>query len=506
MRLSLSMIVKDEERFLPGCLESVKGLVDEMVIADTGSTDSTKEIALSFGARVIDFSWRNDFSAARNESLRYTTGDWILYLDADERIDSSYHALIREIISSGKTDAVLLNLKSKIGTREDAQYHLVAYPRLFRKMKGVRFTGQVHEQVTPSLVQVSARIVPSDMIIDHLGYAQDDDVILEKARRNRALLLSQVEKRQNYGYALYQLGQTEIILGNIDAGLLRLEEALAAGDMGDSVVASIHSIIAENMMKKGDLDAALLACDRSLASAPNQSFAHLLKGDVLAKIGKHSESVKEYSVALKAYESGLLKGKAHTAIEPVFDTYVLYAKIGNAALLAGDDETALTYLGKAARQKRTPQNLIKLVQILVSKGMVDEAVKTADDFREFRDEDWYLRFISSVLMDKGDYGEASRLLGRVSSHDVVSLSSLANCRMKTGDFAGAESAFLQAVESGYDDEKGLELLGLVQFKLLKFREAAGTLSRVVEVNPSNARAVKFLQAARAQIGPAAIAG
>ena len=102
MRLSLSMIVKNEERFLPGCLESVKALVDEMVIADTGSTDGTKEIAISFGAKVIDYPWRNDFSAARNESLRHATGDWILYLDADERIDASYHAFIRKIISSRK--------------------------------------------------------------------------------------------------------------------------------------------------------------------------------------------------------------------------------------------------------------------------------------------------------------------------------------------------------------------------------------------------------------------
>ncbi len=505
MRLSLSMIVKNEERFLPGCLESVKALVDEMVIADTGSTDGTKEIAISFGAKVIDYPWRNDFSAARNESLRHATGDWILYLDADERIDASYHALIRKIISSRKADAYLLNLKSKIGTREDAQYHLVAYPRLFRKMKDVFFTGQVHEQVTPSLLKASARIIPSDVIIDHLGYAQDDDVILEKARRNRVLLLSQVEKRENYGYALYQLGQTEIVLGNIDAGLLRLEEALAAGGIGDSVVASIHGIIAENLMKRGNYDAAILACDRSLASAPTQSFAHILKGDVLAKLGNHSDSVKEYTSALKEYESGILEGKAHTAVEPVFDKYVLYARIANAALLAGDEGTAVTYFGKAARQKRTPHNVTRYVELLVKKGMLDEAAKSADEFSEFKEEDWYLRLMSSVFMEKGDYDQASRFLGCVSSHDAVSLGSLAKCRMKGEDFTGAEYAFLQAVELGYDDENGLELLGLVQFKLLKFTEAADTLARVVKANPSNARAAKFLQAARSQVVSSALA-
>ena len=244
MKLSLSMIVKNEERFLPGCLESVKGLVDEIVIADTGSTDATRDIALGFGAKIVDFAWCNDFSAARNESLKHTAGDWVLYLDADERIEPQHHAAIRKLISSGKADAVLLTLKSKMGTREDAQYHLVAYPRLFRKMKGVRFTGEVHEQVTPSLTEAGARIVPSDVTIEHLGYAQDDDVILEKARRNRTLLLSQIEKSQNYGYALYQLGQTAIVLGNVKAGLGHMEEALAAACSSGSVVGSTHGLTA----------------------------------------------------------------------------------------------------------------------------------------------------------------------------------------------------------------------------------------------------------------------
>lgn len=73
--LSLSMIVKNEEKFLPDCLESVKGLVDEIVIVDTGSTDTTKEIAARYGARIFDFEWIGDFSAARNYSLGQCTGD-----------------------------------------------------------------------------------------------------------------------------------------------------------------------------------------------------------------------------------------------------------------------------------------------------------------------------------------------------------------------------------------------------------------------------------------------
>ncbi len=500
MKLSLSMIVKNEARFLPGCLESVKDLVDEIVIVDTGSTDNTKEIAESFGAHIFDFQWCEDFSAARNESLRNATGDWILYLDADERIAISYHEKIRKMISSGKADAFLLNLKSKIGTKDDSQYHLVAYPRLFRKLKGVRFTGKVHEQITTSLNEVHARVIHSDVIVDHLGYAQDEDVIREKARRNHRLLLAQVEKRQNYGYALYQLGQTEMVLGDIEEGLAHLREALAAGGFGKSVEASIYGIIAENEFKKGNEDAALAACEMSLAAAPQQAFAHMLRGEIYIKLGRYNESLRAYQDALRQYESGISKGKTDAAIEPIFDIDVLYTKIGRAAALAREVEAADLYLGKAARLKRTAPRVAAYFEFLLRQKMHKEAIEVAEEFRDFENEDWFLRLFSSALIDTGRFAEASRLLDKITDHDAVSLSSLANCRMKTGDLEGCESAFKAAVDLGYRAPQGLELFGLVQFKLLKFREALDTLSMTLEMDPTNARVLKFIRAAKDQLG------
>lgn len=329
MKLSLSMIVKNEERFLPGCLESVAGLVDEIVIVDTGSTDGTINIAQSHDAKIFHFPWCNDFSAARNESLKNVTGEWVLYLDADERIDKAFHGTVRKLISSGKADAYLLNLKSKIGTNAESQYHLVSYPRLFKKLKGLAFVGKVHEQITTSLCALRARIVPTDVIIDHLGYAQNDDVIREKARRNYDLLLAQIERRDNYGYALYQLGQTEIVLGEIEHGLQHLNDALAAGGFGKSVSASIYAIIAENKFKQGHTEEALAACGKSLEYAQQQTFAHLMKAEIYLKNGEYSKSEAAYLKAVEQYRTSVLKGKVATAIEPVFDAYVLYSKVGS---------------------------------------------------------------------------------------------------------------------------------------------------------------------------------
>src|SRR3972149_2146143 len=96
--LSLCMIVKNEEKFLPACLESVKGHVDEIIIVDTGSTDRTVEIAESYNAKIYHHPWKNSFSKARNYSLKYATCDWILILDADEEIVKKDAHKLRKVI------------------------------------------------------------------------------------------------------------------------------------------------------------------------------------------------------------------------------------------------------------------------------------------------------------------------------------------------------------------------------------------------------------------------
>ncbi len=98
--VSLCMIVKNEEDNLPRCLESIKDIVDEIIIVDTGSTDKTVEIAKSYGAKVYYLKWNNNFSEARNESLKYATKDWILILDGDDELRAQYKENFKVLLNS----------------------------------------------------------------------------------------------------------------------------------------------------------------------------------------------------------------------------------------------------------------------------------------------------------------------------------------------------------------------------------------------------------------------
>ena len=111
-KISLCMIVKNEEAYLEECLTSVKDLVSEIIIVDTGSTDKTKEIAKKFGAKIIDFTWIDDFAAARNASIKQATGDWILVLDADEVIAKKDFETIKTLIADKETMGYFLEQRN----------------------------------------------------------------------------------------------------------------------------------------------------------------------------------------------------------------------------------------------------------------------------------------------------------------------------------------------------------------------------------------------------------
>ncbi len=190
--LSLCMIVKNEAQHLAKCLMSVKPVVDEMIVVDTGSCDRTRDIATAFGAKVFEFPWTNDFSAARNASLARASGDWILVLDADEVISPRDHAeLTRLIAAAGPPVSHSFVTRNyipqihKIGwTANDGTYLEEAGAgwfgsskvRLFPRDGRIQFMNPVHELVEPSLDKAGIRIRECSIPIHHYGKLDQEKV------------------------------------------------------------------------------------------------------------------------------------------------------------------------------------------------------------------------------------------------------------------------------------------------------------------------------------------
>ncbi|MEG0086179.1 MAG: glycosyltransferase family 2 protein [Niameybacter sp.] len=203
--LSACLIAKNEENLIANCLESIKDIVQEIIVVDTGSTDRTLEIARSYGAKVTQIEWENDFSKARNLSLELATQDWILVLDCDETLSKEDGKKLKNLFSQQiPYEGFHIHLNNYIGGRTISS---VLVLRLFKNRKAFRFKGKIHEQVGPTIVALyGIESVPYiDLAINHYGYDPTYSSQSLKSDRNLNLLL-QYTPEQKDGYYYYVLG------------------------------------------------------------------------------------------------------------------------------------------------------------------------------------------------------------------------------------------------------------------------------------------------------------
>jgi glycosyltransferase involved in cell wall biosynthesis len=218
MKISLCMIVKNEEKNLRRCLQSVMNAVDEIIIVDTGSTDKTCEIARQFGALVEHFEWNGSFSDARNQSLAKARGEWILFLDADEELAPESTAVLHRLVEDSSISGYSLRIENYVGDAGAAELYPDLVFRLFRNRPEHRFQGAIHEQIACVIRQHDPEAkfgLAEDFIIRHYGYLTQQ--ITEKDKKSRNLRMLEAEFRKNpddkllryhYGVELYGLGNS----------------------------------------------------------------------------------------------------------------------------------------------------------------------------------------------------------------------------------------------------------------------------------------------------------
>ncbi len=228
MRLSLCMIVRDEQEMLPRCLASVADTVDEIVIVDTGSTDATVEIARSFGARVLFHEWTGSFAQARNVSFDAAKGDWLLCLDADEVLVEEDAPLLRSLTGRIWREAFYLSETNYTGDLEDGTAVTHNALRVFRNRPEYRFEGRLHEQIAHCLPgYLPERIEASGVRIEHYGYLGAVRDSREKSRRNIELLRLQQAESPPTPFLHYNLGSEYAAADEPQAALTEFERAWA---------------------------------------------------------------------------------------------------------------------------------------------------------------------------------------------------------------------------------------------------------------------------------------
>lgn len=217
--LSLCMIVRDEEAHLPRCLASMAGVADEIVVVDTGSQDRTIEIARRYGAKVVEWAWQDDFAAARNVSLDHATGDWIIYLDADEELVAEDRAALREVLKDQAHEGFYLQELNFAGTRPSFDQLTNETCRLFRNRPSYRFTGRIHEQILPAILDSGGRVGRVPIHLRHYGYLDSDIGSKQKCERNLRIAEAEVKQSPKNPFAWYNLGMEYLRLRDFEKAL-----------------------------------------------------------------------------------------------------------------------------------------------------------------------------------------------------------------------------------------------------------------------------------------------
>ena len=227
--LSLSMIVRDEAAQIEDCLRSVQGFVDEMVVVDTGSTDNTPALAQAMGARVEQIEWPGDFAPARNQALQWVNGDWVLVLDADERLRPEAMAPLRALMA--QPDVLVINLLRHERGAVQSPYSNVS--RLFRRHPAIRWSRAYHSMVDDSVAELLQqeshwRIADcSEPALLHDGYRPELLAQGNKPERLRQAMEAELLERPGDPYACAKLGSLEVADGNLERGVALLRQGLA---------------------------------------------------------------------------------------------------------------------------------------------------------------------------------------------------------------------------------------------------------------------------------------
>jgi tetratricopeptide (TPR) repeat protein len=379
--LALSMIVRDAALSLPACLESLRGLVSEMIIADTGSTDDTVEVAMSFGGRVIPIPWTDNFSEARNRALAMVKSDWVLSLDADEQLDPATGACFPALLADPAFAAYQVTIRNYVFSLEDRIWDRTAKPndselpqartypayvehenvRLFRRTPEIYFVGRVHESVGSRVLESGGKLGHAPFCIHHFGLVADAEMRARKNHFYRRLGQQKVREMPSNAQAHLELGLVELDNFANQLGALALFARACELNPKLGVAWFFQGLTLGKLQRWTET----LKCVAEAERHGHRTSA------VYETMGDAYYNLKDYAKACTAYDRALRRSHSNP---------LLQSKLGIAVVRAGNIDRGLGLIRQAVEIKPSAGELHdRLILSLVWLGQIEKAAIAADN-------------------------------------------------------------------------------------------------------------------------------
>jgi len=417
LRLSLCMIVKNEEKNITKPLESVKDVAYEMIVVDTGSTDKTVVIAKELGADIYHFEWINDFSAAKNYSIEQAKGDWILILDADEYLTQKDAKLLskrlEEIRSEPEKWKNCLALSCMIANLDDNGRQMTKFStvRLFRNIPSIRYVGRIHEQPT---IEPGRIVNAEDITIMHTGYSESAHKETGKGKRNLGLLRSELKNNPDdlnlKAYLANSLSMSSNENDQIEAESL-IKEILESGEsknVHSVLIAKMYIYMISKYMKDpGNLPECEDMCNKALTTFPGEVDFEYFMAAALTKKGVYDKAWE----LLKSCEENLINGRnLKDSIMIPADPTVLFSQMILTAKAMNDIENVVMYSTHVLTMDKTRKSILgPCIATLLYYGVTEaETIELLSNIYDFKNPE-EAQFVATTAKEYGAAAFAERL-------------------------------------------------------------------------------------------------
>jgi glycosyltransferase involved in cell wall biosynthesis len=451
-RLSLCMIVKNEAENIAPCINSLKPVLDEIIVVDTGSTDKTKEMAKEFGAKVFDFQWCDDFSAARNESIRHATGDYILWLDADDRVDPSEVEKIRslkKLFPTRKNNAYYVVVNNQSPVDGETRFFQM---RIFPRVEGVRFDGRIHEQIFQTLVKRGIQLIQTDIVIRHTGYS-DSKVMFKKSERNLHIVEEELKLDSENPLLHYNAARTL-------SGMNRQAEAISHMKRiteNENIKRNERSLYMEASLLLGKYYVELEKYDEALSifkelsiHFERNSLVHFCLGETLFLVGDFERAQEELSKSIAS--------PIEVSLFPVnLDRlqYYQYFRLGQCYLETGKVDSAREMFLKSLHRHKDHYKSLEALGLL---SLRDQKFKEAIEhyemaIKEGGGSDQSYANLGLAHWKMGSWVEAERALNKaleINPKRIEALTNLGHLYHMEKEYSKAMDCFMKALNLNPD--------------------------------------------------------
>ncbi len=447
-RLSVCMIVKDEEELLSRCLDSVQGVADEIIVVDTGSCDSTKEIARKYTDKVIEYVWSHDFSAARNESLRHATGQWILVLDADEYLSiDEHHEWLQFLESEPPVNYLAYTLPIINFTGEKAyDDEISASPvtRLFPNYQEIYFERPIHEQLTRGSDK-KLLYKKIDLKIYHTGYQTQRVNEKDKHERNMSIFNEMMKNQQMSDYDWFTLGNQYRYAQEDQQALDCYEKAIK--DTDTHSVWYPHCLVGliSLYFKQDRLLLSWKWTEERLSQFDNYAEYYTLKAIHYETLGFYPQAIENYQKAIEIAEARAENDQEIWLVDPMYSFEMPVQQLISIYFSLQDNQKAIYWLSKLLnKNSKNPRVLLKMTDWLSHNEQSESVIQFLNQIYDTNS-----KTDSSLLFKIGLALGQKELVEHYSEHTPanLTLSSAENCRL----------ALVQLDQRSFN-QYGLELL------------------------------------------------